>query len=40
MSIPQNKLLIKNVEYDAIIEDSGLLTKLFKQENKKSVNGR
>jgi hypothetical protein len=32
MSIPlQNKLLIKNVEYDEIKDDSGLLMKLFKQ---------
>ncbi len=31
MSIPQNKLLIKNVEYDGIKDDSGLLKKLFEQ---------
>ncbi len=39
MSIPlQNKLLIKNVEYDEIKDDSGLLMKLFKQQNKKYMN--
>jgi hypothetical protein len=32
MNIPlQNKLLIKNVEYDGIKEDLGLLKKLFEQ---------
>ena len=29
MNIPQNKLLFKNVEYDGIKDDSGLLNKLF-----------
>ena len=38
MSIPQNKLLIKNVEYDGIKDDSGLLMKLFEQANKKYMN--
>ncbi len=38
MSIPQNKLLIKNVEYDGITDDSGLLMKLFEQQNKKYMN--
>ncbi len=39
MNIPlQNKLLIKNVEYDGIKDDSGLLKKLFEQQNKKKEN--
>ncbi len=38
MSIPQNELLIKNVEYDGIKDDSGLLKKLFEQRNKKKEN--
>ncbi len=29
----QNKLLIKNVEYDGIKDNSGLLKKLFEQKN-------
>ncbi len=38
INIPQNKLLIKNVEYDGIKDDSGLLMKLFEQANKKYMN--
>jgi hypothetical protein len=35
ISIPQNKLKIKKVEYDGIKDDIGLLKKLFEQENNK-----
>ncbi len=35
MNIPQNNLLIKNIEYDGIKDDSGLLKKLFEQANNK-----
>jgi hypothetical protein len=38
MSMPQNKLLIKNIEYDGIKDDTGLLKKLFGQNNKKHMN--
>ena len=38
MSIPlKNNLLIKNVEYDGINDNTGLLKKLFEQQNKNKL---
>jgi hypothetical protein len=37
MSLPQRKLLIKNVLFDGIKDDSGLLIKLIEQENNKNM---
>ncbi len=37
INIPQNKILIKNVEYLSIKDNSEKIKKLFQQNNKKYI---